>query len=126
MQFDQHDRLKISLLDATEQLSALSDPFIVLFKRGDFSVEFFAPQDVDTQQPHQQDEVYIVASGSGLFLRGEERVPFVQGDFLFVPAGIPHRFEQFTKDFKTWVIFFGPQGGSNSTNVHSSSVTSPG
>ena len=89
----QFDPLKISLRDATEQLGALSDSFIVLFKRGDFSVELFAPQDVDTQQPHQQDEVYIVVSGSGLFLRGEERVPFVQGDFLFVPAGIPHRFE---------------------------------
>jgi uncharacterized protein YjlB len=114
MQFEQHDRLKISLRDATEQLSALSDPFIALFKRGDFSVELFAPQDVDIQQPHQQDEVYIVASGSGLFLRGEERVPFAQGDFLFVPAGIPHRFELFSKDFKTWVIFFGPKGGSNS------------
>ena len=126
MQFEQHDRLKISLRDATEQLSALSDPFIGLFQRGDFSVELFAPQDVDTQQPHQQDEVYIVASGSGLFLRGEERVPFAQGDFLFVPAGIPHRFELFSKDFKTWVIFFGPKGGSNSTNVHSSSVTSLG
>jgi mannose-6-phosphate isomerase-like protein (cupin superfamily) len=112
MQFDQDDRLKISLLDATEQLSALPDPFIVLFQRGDFSVELFAPQDVDTQQPHQQDEAYIVASGSGLFLRGEERVAFVHGDFLFVPAGIPHRFEQFSKDFKTWVIFFGPKGGS--------------
>ena len=111
MHFDPHDRLKIGLQDATEQLSALPDPFIVLFKRGDFSAELFAPQDVDTQQPHQQDEVYIVASGSGLFLRGEERVSFVQGDFLFVPAGVPHRFEQFTKDFKTWVIFFGPKGG---------------
>ena len=86
-------------------------PFIVLFKRGDFSVELFAPRGTDTQQPHDQDEAYIVASGSGTFSRGEERVPFQQGDFLFVAAGVPHRFEEFTDDFQTWVLFFGPKGG---------------
>jgi GNAT superfamily N-acetyltransferase len=113
MQLNQHDPLKISLQEATEQLKALPEPFILLFKRGDFSTELFAPQDIDTQQPHEQDEVYLIASGSGLFLRGEERVSFVQGDFLFVPAGVVHRFDKFSKDFKTWVLFFGPKGGSH-------------
>jgi hypothetical protein len=26
-------------------------------------------------------------------------------------AGKPHRFEDFTDDFGTWVIFYGPEGG---------------
>jgi hypothetical protein len=30
---------------------------------------------------------------------------------LFVPAGHEHRFEDFTPDFATWVIFYGPDGG---------------
>jgi hypothetical protein len=30
---------------------------------------------------------------------------------LFVQARVPHRFEAFTNDFATWVIFFGPIGG---------------
>jgi len=30
---------------------------------------------------------------------------------LFVPAGIEHRFENFTSDFATWVIFYGKEGG---------------
>jgi len=33
------------------------------------------------------------------------------GDLLFVPAGIVHRFEDFTDDFATWVMFYGPEGG---------------
>ena len=33
------------------------------------------------------------------------------GDLLFVPAHVEHRFERFSDDFRTWVIFFGPQGG---------------
>jgi hypothetical protein len=53
----------------------------------------------------------IVASGSGTFRRGEERAPFQPGDFLFVAAGVPHRFEEFTDDFQTWVLFFGPALG---------------
>jgi hypothetical protein len=28
-----------------------------------------------------------------------------------VPAGKAHRFENFTPDFATWVVFWGPQGG---------------
>lgn len=63
------------------------------------------------KQPHDRDEAYIVASGSGTFRRGDERVPFQQGDFLFAAAGVPHRFEEFTEDFQTWLIFFGSAGG---------------
>ena len=86
-------------------------PFAVLFERGDVSIELFAPRGVDTQLPHSRDEIYIVASGSGIFRRGDERVRFSPGDFLFVAAGVPHRFEEFSEDFRTWVIFFGPEGG---------------
>jgi mannose-6-phosphate isomerase-like protein (cupin superfamily) len=110
------EQWKISLQDAAQKLAEIDATFIELFRRGDFSAELYAPENIDPQQPHQQDEVYLVASGSGTFLRGEERVSFVRGDFLFVPAGVVHRFEQFTKDFSTWVLFFGPRGGSGSTS----------
>lgn len=86
-------------------------PFVTVFTRGDFSLELFAPRGIDTQQPHEQDEAYIVASGAGTFRRGEERAQFVAGDFLFVPAGMAHAFESFTEDFRTRVVFFGPKGG---------------
>jgi mannose-6-phosphate isomerase-like protein (cupin superfamily) len=111
MQVNNDDPPRIALSDASERLAGAAEPFVVLFKRGEFSVELYAPKGTDTQQPHDQDEAYIVAAGSGVFRRGDERVPFRQGDFLFVAAGIPHRFEEFTADFQTWVIFFGPKGG---------------
>jgi mannose-6-phosphate isomerase-like protein (cupin superfamily) len=53
----------------------------------------------------------VVARGSGTFVYGDSRHPFSAGDVLFVPAGKPHRFEDFTDDFGTWVIFYGPEGG---------------
>jgi mannose-6-phosphate isomerase-like protein (cupin superfamily) len=52
-----------------------------------------------------------VARGSGTFVNGNSRHPFSAGDVLFVPAEVPHRFKDFTDDFGTWVIFYGPEGG---------------
>ncbi len=109
------DQLRISLPEAGERLAGAAEAFVVLFRRDDFSAELFAPYGVDTQQPHEQDEVYIVATGSGVFRRGDQRVPFGPGDFLFVPAGVSHAFETFTSDFQTWVIFFGPKVGRKSS-----------
>jgi mannose-6-phosphate isomerase-like protein (cupin superfamily) len=45
------------------------------------------------------------------FYNDGERTPFDVGDVLFVRAGNEHRFENFTDDFATWVIFYGPDGG---------------
>jgi hypothetical protein len=33
------------------------------------------------------------------------------GSFLFVAAGQPHRFEEFSADFAVWVFFYGADGG---------------
>jgi hypothetical protein len=30
---------------------------------------------------------------------------------FFTPAGWVHRFEDFSDDFATWVVFWGPKGG---------------
>lgn len=82
-----------------------------LFQHGTLEIEIYAPRGTDPQQPHKKDEVYVVAQGSGDFIRGQERTKFTVGDLLFVQAGETHRFENFTDDFYCWVIFYGPEGG---------------
>ena len=104
---------KIGLLEAIENLK-LEQPgktFTVLMKHGTMSLEYFAPQKTDIQTPHSQDELYIIARGHGKFNRSEEILECKAGDVLFVPAGMAHRFENFSDDFATWVIFYGPNGG---------------
>jgi len=71
----------------------------------------YRPAEVDRQEPHDRDEVYFVASGFGIFVNGRDQHPFRSGDMLFVPAGVVHRFEDFSDDFCTWVVFYGPEGG---------------
>ena len=80
--------------------------FTNAFTKGDFELEFFAPRGKDYQTPHEKDEIYVVARGSGEFVKENERINFTTGDVLFVEAGIEHRFENFTEDFAAWVIFF--------------------
>jgi mannose-6-phosphate isomerase-like protein (cupin superfamily) len=78
---------------------------------GSMVVEYYAPRGIDRQEPHTRDELYVVVAGSGTFLNGTTHHPFGPGDIIFVPAGVVHRFEEFSDDFATWVIFYGPQGG---------------
>lgn len=90
---------------------AKGERFVELFKRGSLSIELYAPRGSDPQQPHRQDEVYVVFRGSGRFRNGDAVHPFGPGDLLFVPAGVVHRFEEFTEDLAVWVVFYGPPGG---------------
>jgi Cupin domain len=84
---------------------------VPVFAHGSLEVELYTPTGVDPQQPHDRDEVYVVARGTGNFFDGESRHPVEPGTFLFVAAGQPHRFEGFSADFAVWVFFYGPRGG---------------
>lgn len=103
------------------QLSAL------VAANGTLELRWYAPRGDDPQVPHDRDELYVVATGTAVFIRAEERAPFgmdgilpiageermsVQpGDALMVPAGTAHRFEAMSADFGVWAIFYGPEGG---------------
>jgi mannose-6-phosphate isomerase-like protein (cupin superfamily) len=102
-------------LTVADALARLPGPhrerYVELFRHGTLSVELYAPRSHDPQTPHTRDEVYVVVQGSGQFRNGNTRHPFGPGDLLFVPAGVVHRFEDFTDDLAVWVIFYGPEGG---------------
>lgn len=85
--------------------------FALLFTHGTLEVEIYAPRGTDDQTPHTRDEVYIVMRGHGRFVNGFQTHDFCPGDVLFVPAGIEHRFEDFSEDLAVWVVFYGPEGG---------------
>jgi mannose-6-phosphate isomerase-like protein (cupin superfamily) len=89
--------------------------FVEVFRHGTLAIELYAPRDHDPQSPHTRDEVYVVVEGTGRFRNGSERHRFAPGDVLFVPAGVVHRFEEFSDDLVVWVIFYGPEGGEAAT-----------
>ena len=83
----------------------------VLLENGSMELGFYKPVGSDEQSPHDQDEIYIVQTGHGTFICGDEHIPFQAGDALFVAAGVEHRFINFSDDFAAWVVFYGPAGG---------------
>lgn len=112
--------LKSSIADLLQRLPGPKtarwpdgERFVEAFTHGSLVVELYAPRGDDPQTPHDRDEVYFVVSGSGDFVVQSERTAFIAGDALFVAAGVPHCFENFSADFSTWVVFYGPRGGEN-------------
>lgn len=103
---------RLTVADALARLPGpAGERFVELFQHGTLSVELYAPRGRDPQSPHTRDEVYVVVQGRGQFRNGDAVHSFGSGDLLFVPAGVVHRFEDFSDDLAVWVIFYGPEGG---------------
>ena len=117
---------KAKRLDVTQVRRALSlkqassgentTPFSILFTHGSLVVEVYQPVTTDHQKPHDRDECYVIVEGHGKFEIGGEIVTFGPGDFLFGPAGLPHRFTDFSDTMSAWMMFYGPDGGKNANS----------
>ena len=46
----------------------------------------------DHQQPHEDDELYVVLDGRGTLTVEGKAIPVTQGQAVFVPAGAVHQF----------------------------------
>ncbi len=79
---------------------------IETFEKAGVKLVFFAPQGVDHQTYHDEDEFYFIVQGTGEIVIAGERTAFAAGDAFFVPANVVHRFENFSDDFATWAVFF--------------------
>ena len=102
---------RMNLKNAFKALEIHDKPFVKLFSHGSLEVEIYKPDKVDLQKPHSRDELYVVATGSGFFVNDGVIQAVEPGEILFVPAGVNHRFMDFSDDFATWVFFYGPEGG---------------
>ena len=119
-------KLRVTVAEAKTTPTDRGRATALLLAHGSMELRWFTPKGNDPQTPHDRDELYMIVSGTGVFMRaveslafddtslpiqGEERVPFGPGDALFVAAGTVHRFEEFSDDFATWIVFYGPEGG---------------
>jgi mannose-6-phosphate isomerase-like protein (cupin superfamily) len=51
----------------------------------------------DRQQPHEEDEVYLVLEGGGVLVVEGERMPLRAGQAAYVPARVEHHFEEYDR-----------------------------
>jgi mannose-6-phosphate isomerase-like protein (cupin superfamily) len=75
------------------------------------SVGFFAASagHDDKQQPHEQDEVYVVLAGRAVLDIDGTRKPVAAGSIAYVPARLPHRFTDIGDGLQVAVVFAPPE-----------------
>ena len=66
----------------------------------------------DPQEPHAEDEVYLVLAGRATFESGGAAIPVGPGTFLYVPAREAHRFVEIEEDLSLLVLFAPAESGS--------------
>ena len=92
--------------------NAAGEQYMIVYRHGTLEAGLYAPRGVDDQTPHARDEAYVVVKGTGVVrVRKHARRCSRRASCLFVPAGMSHRFEEFSDDLTVWVIFYGPPGG---------------
>src|SRR5712671_3807793 len=65
---------------------------------------------VDDQQPHTEDEIYVVTTGQATVVSASGTAAVGPGSVIYVPAGEEHRFTDVTEDLALIVIFAPPYG----------------
>ncbi|WP_328989501.1 cupin domain-containing protein [Kribbella sp. NBC_01245] len=99
-------------LEAAGQYTAPQDEpnhFVEHLRREALSVGTYSipAGGVDDQQPHREDEIYVVTAGRGQLETDKGRTPVGPGDVLFVAAEEFHRFVDITEDLAL-LVFFAP------------------
>ncbi|GAA3723091.1 cupin domain-containing protein [Streptomyces tremellae] len=105
--------MKAFRLDELEAERAANDGAYLQFLRArTMSLGLYALDagEQDRQQPHQQDEVYLVVSGRASITVGMETTQVARGSVVFVPARTPHKFHHITEDLRVMVVFSPPEG----------------
>ena len=88
-----------------ERLSASGGYEVVHSSPGlELGVYVLVAPEPDRQQPHEDDEVYIVLEGSGVLDVEGQKVELREGHALFVPAHAEHRFSGY-ESLSLLVIF---------------------
>jgi mannose-6-phosphate isomerase-like protein (cupin superfamily) len=98
-----------TLADPLRRQRAATDPYVELIRVPDlsFGLYLLTVGAEDPQQPHTEDEVYVVLAGHAKFTAGDETRDCGPGDMIFVPACEPHRFHDITDELQV-VVMFGP------------------
>jgi mannose-6-phosphate isomerase-like protein (cupin superfamily) len=107
----------IQINDVIQRLDDEDEQFIEFLRRDSMSLEAYRLEagGTDPQDPHTEDEVYFVVSGSATIQIGDEADPVAEGDVIFVEREVEHYVFDIEEDLVT-LIFFSPPYGSLAEN----------
>ena len=99
--------------DVVERLERENELFVEFLRCESMSLEVYrlGAGATDPQDPHTEDEVYYIVSGSAKIRIGDDDHPVEPGDIIFVEREIEHYFFDIESELIT-LIFFAPPYGS--------------
>jgi mannose-1-phosphate guanylyltransferase len=98
--------------DVRQRLDDEDEQFVEFLRRDTMSLELYRLQAgaTDPQDPHTEDEVYYVVSGSAKIRIGDDEHPVEAGDVVFVERDVEHSFFDIEEDLVTLIVFAPPYG----------------
>jgi mannose-6-phosphate isomerase-like protein (cupin superfamily) len=101
------------LAELLERQRAGSEPWVEFLSVPDLTLGLYVLEAgaVDLQEPHTEDEVYVILAGRGSFTAGTETRAVEPGDTIHVPAGVAHRYHDIAETLHI-VYAFAPAEGS--------------
>jgi mannose-6-phosphate isomerase-like protein (cupin superfamily) len=98
-----------AIREVQQRLEAANGGYEIVHRspRLELGVYVLVAPEPDTQQPHDDDEVYVVLSGRGTLEVDGKAFDVAEGDALFVDAGAEHRFTGY-ESLAVLVIFTRP------------------
>ncbi|MFI5805597.1 cupin domain-containing protein [Streptomyces sp. NPDC051561] len=104
--------MKAFRLDELEAERAANDgAYLQFLKERNMSAGLYALDagESDSQQPHNEDEIYFVVSGRAAITVGMETTQVARGSVVYVPAGVAHKFHHIAEDLRVLVVFSPPE-----------------
>jgi mannose-6-phosphate isomerase-like protein (cupin superfamily) len=95
------------LSEIEQRRRAGGDPWLELLRVPSLRVGLYVltAGSVDTQTPHEEDEVYHVIRGRGRFVADGEDRAVGPGTVLYVAAQVEHRFHSIEEELEVLVFF---------------------
>lgn len=86
-------------------------PYLEFLRVPSMSVGVYAlaAGSTDPQQPHAEDELYVVTAGHATVWAGGLSRRVGPGSVVYVPAEMPHHFTDITEDLQVVVAFSPPE-----------------
>jgi mannose-6-phosphate isomerase-like protein (cupin superfamily) len=101
---------EFSVGPVVEKLRAAGGGYEIVHKSPglELGVYVLVAPEPDRQQPHEDDEVYLVLEGSGVLDVEGTSIPVREGHSVFVEAGADHRFTAY-EQLALFVVFTRPR-----------------
>ena len=89
-----------------------SEPWVEFLSVPDLTLGLYVLEAgaVDGQEPHTEDELYVILAGRGRFTCGDETIEVGPGDTIHVPAGMSHHYHEITEALQI-IYAFAPREG---------------